>query len=55
MIVDARRTGLCQQLQRCWVFHAQLFPVCIKNSAPPKVLATVLATALIQCHFDYAI
>ena len=36
MDVDARRTGLCQELQRCWVFHAQQFPVCIKNGLPPK-------------------
>jgi hypothetical protein len=26
----------CQELQRCWVFHAQQFPVCIKNGPPPK-------------------
>ena len=36
MVVGARSTGLCQELQRCWVFHAQLFPVCIKNGPPPK-------------------
>ena len=36
MIVGARRTGLCQELQRCWVFHIQRFPVCIENSPPPK-------------------
>jgi hypothetical protein len=36
MIVGARRTGLCQELQCCWVFHAQQFPVCIKNGPPPK-------------------
>ena len=36
IIVGARRTGVCQELQRCWVFHAQLFPVCIKNGQPPK-------------------
>ena len=29
-------TGLCQKLQRCWGFHAQQFPVCIKNGPPPK-------------------
>ena len=23
-----------QELQRCWVFHAQQFPVCIKNGPP---------------------
>ena len=27
---------MCQELQRCWVFHAQQFPVCIKNGPPPK-------------------
>ena len=26
----------CQELQRCWDFHAQQFPVCIKNGPPPK-------------------
>ena len=26
----------CQELQRCWVFHAQQFPVCIKNGPPLK-------------------
>ena len=36
MVVGARRTGLCQELQRCWVFHAQQFPVCIKNGPPSK-------------------
>ena len=36
MVVGARRTGLCRELQRCWVFHAQQFPVCIKNDPPPE-------------------
>ena len=36
MVEGARCTILCQELQRCWVFHAQQFPVCIKNSPPPK-------------------
>jgi hypothetical protein len=36
MVVGARRTGLCQELQRCWVFHAQQFHVCIKNGPPTK-------------------
>jgi hypothetical protein len=27
---------VCQELQRCWVFHTQKFPVCIKNGPPPK-------------------
>ena len=27
---------LYQELQHCWVFHAQQFPVCIKNGPPPK-------------------
>ena len=30
MVVCARHTGLCQELQCCWVFHAQQFPMCIK-------------------------
>jgi hypothetical protein len=36
MVVGAGCTGLCQELQRWWVFHAQQFPVCIKNGPPPK-------------------
>ena len=36
MVVGARRTGLCQELQCCWVYHTQQFPVCIKNGPPPK-------------------
>jgi hypothetical protein len=27
---------MLQELQRCWVFDAQKFPVCIKNGPPPK-------------------
>ena len=27
---------MCQELQRCWVFHAQQFTVCIKNGPPLK-------------------
>jgi hypothetical protein len=27
-------TSLCQELQRCWVFQPQQFPVCIKNGPP---------------------
>ena len=34
--VGARCTGLFQELQRCCFFHAQQFPVCIKNGPPPK-------------------
>ena len=36
MVVGARRTSLCQELQSCWIFHAQKFPVYIKNGPPPK-------------------
>ena len=36
MVVGARRTGLCQELQCGLVFHAQQFPVCIRNGPPPK-------------------
>ena len=36
MAVGARHTSLCQELQRCWVFHSQQFPVCINNGPPPK-------------------
>jgi hypothetical protein len=36
MVVGARRTNLCQELQCCWVFHTQQFPMCFKNGPPPK-------------------
>ena len=36
LVVGTKHTGLCQELQRCWVFHFQQFPVCIKNGPPPK-------------------
>jgi hypothetical protein len=36
MVVGARLTGLCQELQHSWVFHTQQFPVCIKNGPPSK-------------------
>ena len=35
MVVGAMRTGLCQELHHCWVYHAQWFPMCIKNGSPP--------------------
>ena len=35
-IVDAKQTGLSQELQRCWVFQTQQFSVCIKNGPSPK-------------------
>jgi hypothetical protein len=36
MVVGARRTALCQELQHCWVVYAQQFPVCFKNGPAPK-------------------
>jgi hypothetical protein len=27
---------VCQELQRYWVFHAQQFPMCIRNGPSPK-------------------
>ena len=36
MVVGTRRTGLCQELRNYCVFHAQQFPLCIKNSPPHK-------------------
>ena len=36
MVVGARRTGLAQELQHCWVSPARQLPVCIKNGPPPK-------------------
>jgi hypothetical protein len=46
MVVGARRTGLCQELQRCWVFHSQQFPVCIKNGPPPQRTTSQLDTTV---------
>ena len=46
MVVGARHTGLCQQLQCFWVFHAQQFPVCIKNGPPHKGTQPIWET----CH-----
>ena len=31
MVVGVRRTGFCQELQRCWAFQAQRLLVCIKQ------------------------
>ena len=42
MVVGPRRISLCQELQRCWVFHTQQFPVCIKNGPLPKGHPTIL-------------
>jgi hypothetical protein len=36
MVVGASHTGLCQELQHCWVFHTHQFPMYIKNGSPPK-------------------
>jgi hypothetical protein len=36
IVVGARCIGLSQELQHCWDFHAQQFPVCIKNGPPPE-------------------
>ena len=36
MVVGAMLIGLCWELQRCWGFQAQQFPVCIENGPPPK-------------------
>jgi hypothetical protein len=60
MVVRAKRTGLCQELKRCWVFHAQQFLVCINNGPPPKghpanltqlweALETTWASILVEC------
>ena len=37
MVVGARRNGLCQELQRCWVFHAQQFPEKISSQLDTAV------------------
>jgi hypothetical protein len=36
MVVGARCTSLCQEMQQCWVFHTQQFPMCLKNGPPPE-------------------
>jgi hypothetical protein len=36
IVVGARRTGLDQELQHCWVFHAQQSPVCVKIGPQAK-------------------
>jgi hypothetical protein len=36
IVVGARWTSLCQELQSSWDFCGQQFPLCIKNSPPPK-------------------
>ena len=49
MVVDARRTGLCQQLQAAGFFHAQ--QLCIKNGPPPKgQLATSIGVNMETCR-----
>ena len=55
-VVGARRTDLCQELQRCWDFHVHQFPVCIKNGPPPKqqpanltLLWEALASIPVEC------
>ena len=42
MVVGPWCTGLWEELQFCWVFHAQQFPVCIKNGPPPVRHLTTL-------------
>ena len=46
MIVGAWWTGLCQELQRCWVYHTKQFPVCIENGPPPKRTSSQLDITL---------
>ena len=41
MVVSARRTGLRQELQCCWVFHTQPFPGYINKGHPAKFDTTV--------------
>ena len=33
---QAHQFECAEELQSCWVFHAQQFPVCIKNGPTPK-------------------
>jgi hypothetical protein len=46
MVVGARCTSLGQELQRCWVFHAQQFPKCIQNGPPPERTSPAKLTQL---------
>jgi hypothetical protein len=66
MVVGARRTGLCQELRRCWVFHAQQFPVCTKNGPPPEghpanftqlweALESTWASIHVEHHFRHVV
>ena len=36
MLGADKLSDLCQELQRCWVFHAQQFPMSINNGSPLK-------------------
>ena len=41
MVVGARHTGLCQELQRCWVFYTEQFPVRVQVSIMKVLLTSV--------------
>jgi hypothetical protein len=43
-MVCGRCTGLCQELQRCWVSLTQQFPICIKHGPPPQRTSSQLDT-----------
>ena len=60
MVVGARSTGLCAELQHCWVLHTKQCIVCIKNGPPPKghpanltqlweALESTWASILVEC------
>jgi hypothetical protein len=64
MVEGAKCTGLCQELQHWQVFHAQQFPVCIKNEPPPKghqanltqlweALESTLASIPVECFWHF--
>jgi hypothetical protein len=40
MVVGARHTGLCQELQRCWIIHTQQFQCVSRMVHDPKDIQT---------------
>jgi hypothetical protein len=52
MVVDAKRTGLWQELQRCWVFHAQPFPRVYKEWTTTQRTSSQLDTTVGSIGFN---
>ena len=47
MVVGAKRTGLCQELQRCWVFTHEAYPRSIVTHRAIKAMALAAQGALL--------